>query len=149
MKRIHRPNFEIFMPYQSVPIDASVLKYIHGELMNIVHNNHFIDQRLRVLDELGYQLFYYTPNECDIDFIWSRRYRIKPTYLIGDMNFCALSNDIALHRYLEQSYYIQVTSNRVKIPTRCDDLCTVFVEIPERKMKSLVRKLKLKKLDGH
>jgi hypothetical protein len=147
MKRIIEEDLEIFKPYQLIPIDESILICIYDEIMKIVEENHFIAQRVSVLEQIGCRLFfnygrYQIPYYGD-----SRSYFNTPTkWKIGNMTLSYNLENFYNKRW-ERSYYIQVSSYQVNISGLTDRPCTVFVEIPERSVKNGLRKLKLRNLE--
>lgn len=147
MSRVVIANFNIFIPYQAVQIKASMLTIMHYEILKIVKQHHFIEQRLKAFEDLSCQLYYYTPYCWKTDFWMARKCKFTPNWVIGDMSLSRSTSDNAMEKHSELSYYIQVSSYRVNLPTRFDELCTVFGEIPENKVKTLLRKLKLRNLE--
>ena len=120
MRKMKTEDFRIYMGLQTVPIEESRLKNMHDEIMKIVDENYFIQQRLIMFKQLGCRIFIYK-NGPDGLFERLKRFIITQYYLTISQSVTLNPDDSSKIRYLisirsaKHAFIIFATSNPTEL----------------------------------
>jgi hypothetical protein len=133
-----------------ISVEALDVKHVYRQIMNIVTDNHYLDDRISILTQLDFRLLFIHRSGYGIDI---NQGLVKKTYgiisKVGSLNFdqasftCYPEESKPTH---EKSYYIQISGSKLKHKDLPGKRITLFVEITENKLLKLTRKSKLKQL---
>ena len=123
-------EFTQFISIRDLSIQASDLKSIYDEVMNIVEEVESVDTRIQILSYMGYQIiitdYYGRPRTSSPQ----REPRLFFRRRVGQVIYtfsCNLDSNGQI--YPEKSFYIQISRNRVILNHFPDEISVAFIEV--------------------